>query len=267
MPDRGADPVIVERLEPWLAIITLNREEVRNAISRQMATMLVDRLSELSADEQIRALVITGAGDKSFSAGADLKERHKMTASQRARHTESIREIADRLYAFQVPVVAAIRGYALAGGAELAIACDFRIAGENAVLGFPEVKRGIFPGAGAVERLPRLVGSSWARRLLFTGRQIDANEALTMGLVDSVAPVDYVFSEAKRICRDVASQSPAAIRRLKRAIIASESAALDAAREQINHIRAELDAGDDYEEGLAAFAEKRQPRWTLTSED
>jgi enoyl-CoA hydratase len=266
MPDRQDDPVLVDRPEPWLAIITLNREDVRNAISTQMATMLADRLTKLSSDEQLRALIVTGQGDKAFSAGANLKERHRMTPRQRAAHKEQIRECADRLYAFPVPVVAAVRGFALAGGAELAIACDIRVAGENAIFGFPEVKRGIFPGAGAVERLPRLIGPSQARRLLFTGRQVDAGEAISLGLVDSIVPDDYVLTETRRLCRDIASQSPAAIRALKEAIRASESSPPEIAQAQIAAIRTELDSGDDYEEGLAAFAERREPRWSLEAE-
>jgi enoyl-CoA hydratase/carnithine racemase len=267
MPDRQDDPVLVDRPEPWLAIITLNREDVRNAISTHMATMLAVCLSKLSSDEQLRALIVTGQGDKAFSAGADLKERHRMTPAQRTDHTKKIRECADRLYAFPVPVIAAVRGFALAGGAEIAVACDLRIAGESAVFGFPDVKRGIFPGAGAVERLPRLIGPSHARRLLFTGRQIGAAEALSSGLADSAVPGDYVMTEARRLCRDIASQSPAAIRALKVAIRASESSPLEIARAQIAAIRTKLDSGEDYEEGLAAFAEKREPRWSLASED
>jgi enoyl-CoA hydratase/carnithine racemase len=267
MPDRRSDPVLVARPEPWLAIITLNREGVRNAISSQMGKMLVHHIAELAGDEQLRSLIVTGAGGKAFSSGADLKERHRKTPAQRTRHTEVIREVADRLCAFPVPVVAAIRGFALAGGAEIAIACDFRIAGQNTQIAFPEVKRGIFPGAGAVDRLPRLVGSSAARRLLFTGRQIDAAESLRIGLVDSVVPDDYVMVEATRLCRDIASQSPVAIRALKQAIRLSENSPPDDAREQITALRANLDAGDDYEEGLAAFAEKREPHWSIEAED
>jgi enoyl-CoA hydratase/carnithine racemase len=266
MPDPQDDPVVVNRPELWLAIITLNREDVHNAISTRMARILADRLASLGSDEELRALIVTGKGEKAFSSGADLRERHRMTPRQRTAHTNQIRECADRIYEFPVPVIAAVRGFALAGGAEIAIACDIRVAGESAIFGFPEVKRGIFPGAGAVERLPRLIGSSRARRLLFTGRQIDATEALSIGLIDSVVPDDYVMTEAKRHCRDIASQSPAAVRALKKAIRASETRPLDYAIEQIAAIRADLDAGDDYEEGLAAFVEQREPRWSLTTE-
>jgi enoyl-CoA hydratase len=186
-----------------------------------------------------------------------------MTPNQRQRHTKKIREVADLLAAFPVPVVAAIRGYALAGGAEFAIACDLRVAGESAIVGFPEVRVGIFPGAGAVERLPRLVGASRARSLLFSGRQIEADQALQMGLIDFLVPDDCVMTEATRLCRDIASKSPAAIRALKQAILASERQPEDQAAKLVEAIRSELDSGAEYEEGLSAFAEKRVPSWEL----
>lgn len=255
--------VLIKRPESWLAIVVLNREEVRNAISIEMADQLAIRLTELATVAELRALILTGAGDRAFCAGADLKQRHRMTPSQRQRHTHKIREIADLLAAFPAPVVAAIRGYALAGGAELAIACDLRVAGESAIIGFPEVQVGIFPGAGAVARLPRLVGASRARRLLFTGRQIDADQALQMGLIDFIVPDDNVMTEATRECRDIASQSPAAIRALKQAILASERNSVAQAAKLVEAIRSELDSGAEYNEGLSAFAEKRAPNWQL----
>jgi enoyl-CoA hydratase/carnithine racemase len=255
--------VLVKRLESWLAIVVLNREEVRNAISTEMAELLIKLLTELAAETELRALILTGAGDQEFCAGADLKQRHRMTPSQRQRHTHRIRGVADLLATFPAPVVAAIRGYALAGGAELAIACDLRVAGESAIIGYPEVRVGIFPGAGAVERLPRLIGASRARSLLFSGRQIEADQALHMGLIDSLVPDDYVMTEATRLCRDIASQSPAAIRALKQAILVSERHPPGQAAKLVEAIRSELDSGAEYEEGLSAFAEKRAPSWKL----
>ena len=157
--------------------------------------------------------------------------------------------------------MAAINGFALAGGAELAVACDLRVAGENAIIGFPEVRVGIFPGAGAVERLPRIVGASKARHLLFTGRQVEAHQALTMGLFDSVVPDDYVFAEATRLCRNIASQSPSAVRALKQAILVMEREPPDEATRKVEAIRAELDASADYHLGLEAFAEGKLPNW------
>jgi enoyl-CoA hydratase/carnithine racemase len=256
-----SEPVVVARTESWLAIVTLNRESVRNAISRKMAQLLSKCLDELALNPELRALILTGAGSKAFSGGADLKERHRMTPRQRQIHTAEIRQAADRLATFPVPVVAAINGYALAGGAELAIACDLRVAGESAIIGFPEVRLGIFPGAGAVERLPRIVGASKARHLLFSGRQIESDQALAIGLVDSVVPDDYVFAETTRLCRDIASQSPSAVRALKKAILATETELSDEAARLVEAIRAELDSSGDYNQGLEAFAEGKLPNW------
>jgi len=259
----SSDSVLVERPEPWLAIVLLNREPVRNAISARMASALFERLHELESEPSLRVLIVTGAGSKAFSSGADLKERHRMTPRQRGEHTRGIKAAADLLWSFPVPVIAAIRGYALAGGAELAIACDLRVASDDAVLGFPEVRMGIFPGAGATERLPRLVGASRARHLLFTGRKIDADQALQIGLIDSMVPNDYVMNEAIRIARDIASQSPQAVQALKRAIRISEIEPVDRAAGLIADLRANLDAGADYDEGLQAFAERRPPSWSV----
>ncbi len=255
------DSVLVTRPETWLAIVTLSRESVRNAISRDMARQLVRRLNELATEPELRALILTGAGSKAFSSGADLKERHRMTPRQRQEHTSEIRAAADSIASFPAPVVAVINGFALAGGAELAVACDLRVAGERAIIGFPEVRVGIFPGAGAIERLPRIVGASKARHLLYSGRQVEADQALSIGLVDSVVPDDYVLIEATRICRDIASQSISAVRALKRAILALEREPPDQAAQIVRAIRAELDSSADYNHGLEAFAEGRLPNW------
>ena len=143
-----------ERIAPGIVQITLNRPSARNALNMALIERLLDQLSALSEDRSIRALIITGAGDLAFCAGADLHERRDMDATQRQAHTEAINALADAIALFPVPVIAAIRGYALAGGTELAVACDIRVAGDNAVFGLPEVKIGIFPGAGGLARLP-----------------------------------------------------------------------------------------------------------------
>lgn len=261
VPEPDKEPILTHYPEPWLAVLTFNRELVRNAISRRMSKLLVERLLELADDEELRALVVTGIGEKAFSAGADLKERRAMTPRQRREHTHEIRQAADLLWTFPVPVVAAIRGFALAGGAELAIACDLRVAGESAIIGFPEVRVGIFPGAGAVERLPRLIGPSKARHLLFTGRQVDADQAFQIGLIDSVVPDAYLMTEAVRLARDIASQSASAVRALKQALLSIERDPPEQARQRVEQIRGDLDDSADYDVGLEAFAEGRAPKW------
>jgi enoyl-CoA hydratase/carnithine racemase len=161
-----------------------------------------------------------------------------------------------------MPTIAAIRGYALAGGAELAIACDLRVAAHDAILGFPEVKIGIFPGAGGALRLPRIVGDGVARDLLFTGRQITAEEALRVGLVDRVTDAESVMDMAQSLAELIAANAPLAVRAVKRALTESHGRPFADARRIVNALRADLDQTEDYEEGLRAFAERRPPRFS-----
>jgi enoyl-CoA hydratase/carnithine racemase len=161
-----------------------------------------------------------------------------------------------------MPSIAAIRGFALAGGAELAIACDLRVAAEDATLGFPEVRVGIFPGAGGVLRLPRIVGGGVARDLLFTGRRVSADEAFRIGLIDRLVAPRAVMESAVELAASIAANAPLAVRAVKRALEESHGRPLGDARSTVSALRAALDATDDYEEGLAAFADKRAPRFT-----
>jgi enoyl-CoA hydratase/carnithine racemase len=253
--------VLVDRTGE-IAVVTLNRPAARNALSRQLVADLLAALADLARDAENRALVLTGAGDRAFCAGADLIERRTFTPAELTAHTESINAVCDALDAFPVPTIAAIRGFALAGGAELAIACDLRVAGEDAILGYPEVKIGVFPGAGGVVRLPQLVGAGAARDLLFTGRNVAAAEALRIGLVDRLVPVGQVLSAARELAEEIAANAPLAVRAVKRAL--RESAGLtvpDAHRVVAGH-RRPLDTTADYAEGLAAFAERRRPEFS-----
>jgi enoyl-CoA hydratase/carnithine racemase len=205
---------------------------------------------------------VTGAGDRAFCAGADLKERRMLSADERSAHTTAIEAAAEALAALPMPTIAAIKGFALAGGAELAIACDLRVAAEDATLGFPEVKIGIFPGAGGALRLPRTVGSGAARDLLFTGRRVTAEEAFRIGLVDRLVSPQSVLETAGELAVLIAANAPLAVRAVKSALEKSQGLALRDARSAVSALRAALDATADYEEGLAAFAEKRAPRFT-----
>ena len=161
-----------------------------------------------------------------------------------------------------MPTIAAVRGFALAGGAELAIACDLRVAAQDATFGFPEVKIGIFPGAGGALRLPRIVGSGAARDLLITGRRITAEDAIRLGLVDRLAPAESVVEAAVELADAIAANAPLAVRAVKRALEESQGRRPDEARRRVKALRSALDSTADYEEGLAAFAERRSPRFT-----
>jgi methylglutaconyl-CoA hydratase len=253
-----APTVTVERTGT-MATVTLNRPAARNALSRRLVSDLLAILRDVAGESDLRALVLTGAGDRAFCAGADLVERRALSPAELTAHTEGISAACDALADFPVPVVAAIRGYALAGGAELAIACDLRVAGEDAVFGYPEVKVGVFPGAGGVIRLPRIVGAAAARDLLYTGRQVRADEAFRLGLVDRLVPPAEVLSTAARVAEEIAANAPLAVRAVKRALRDAAGLPDAAAHAAVAGHRRPLDATADYAEGLAAFAERRRP--------
>jgi methylglutaconyl-CoA hydratase len=248
--------------ESHIATLTLNRPEALNAISRQLAAELLATCNGIADRDDIWVVIVTGAGERAFCAGADLKERRMLLSGERTAHTTAIEAAAEALAALPMPTIAAVRGFALAGGAELAIACDLRVAADDATFGFPEVKVGIFPGAGGALRLPRIVGGGTARDLLFTGRRIPAKEAFRLGLVDRLAPAASVQGSAAELAGSIAANAPLAVRAVKRALAESHGTTHDDARRAVNALRAALDNTDDYEEGLAAFAERRSPRFT-----
>ncbi len=248
--------------ESHIATLMLNRPEALNAISQQLAAELLATCDALAERDDIRAVIVTGAGERAFCAGADLKERRTLAPDERAAHTTAIEAAAEALAALPMSTIAAVRGFALAGGAELAIACDLRVAAEDATFGFPEVKIGIFPGAGGALRLPRIVGSGAARDLLFTGRRIAAEDAFRLGLVDRLVPAGSVVEAAAELAAAIAGNAPLAVRAVKRALEESRGMRPDEARRAVNALRAALDSTADYEEGLAAFAERRSPRFT-----
>jgi enoyl-CoA hydratase/carnithine racemase len=248
--------------ESHIVTLTLNRPETLNAISRQLAADLLETCHALADRDDVWVVIVCGAGERAFCAGADLKERRMLSPEERTAHTVAIEAAAEALAALPMPAIAAVRGFALAGGAELALACDLRVAAEDATFGFPEVKIGIFPGAGGALRLPQVVGGGAARDLLFTGRRVTAEEAFRLGLVDRLAPVDSVLESAAELARSIAANAPLAMRAVKRAVKESHGTPFEDARRAVNALRAPLDNTDDYEEGLAAFAERRSPRFT-----
>jgi enoyl-CoA hydratase/carnithine racemase len=260
--ERSPSVLLIVDGESRVATLTLNRPEALNAISRQLAAELLATCNALTVREDVRAVIVTGAGERAFCAGADLKERRMLAPDERAAHTTAIEAAAEALAALPMPTVAAVRGFALAGGAELAIACDLRVAAEDATFGFPEVKIGIFPGAGGALRLPRIIGSGAARDLLFTGRRITAADAFRLGLVDRLALAESVVDAAAELAGSIAVNAPLAVRAVKRALEDSQGARPEEARRSVNALRVALDSTADYEEGLAAFAERRSPRFT-----
>jgi enoyl-CoA hydratase len=211
-----ADPLVLCERRGAAALITLNAPHKRNAIDRAMVDALHRCLDELQRDDQLAALVITGAGEKAFAAGADIGELRERRSREALLAINST--LFKRIEEFPAPVIAAIKGYALGGGCELAIACDLRVAGESAKLGQPEVKLGIIPGAGATYRLPRLVGLGKARELIYTGRILDARECLRIGLVNEVVADDQVVARALAVAEEIAGNGRLAVRLAKATI-------------------------------------------------
>lgn len=209
-------PRVLDERRGDVVLVTLNAPERRNAIDQQMVDALHRLLDGLWHDETLAALVITGAGDKAFAAGADIAQLRERTAADALKAINS--GIFTRIEEFPAPVIAAVRGFALGGGCELAIACDLRVLGESAKLGQPEVKLGIIPAAGGTYRLPRLVGLGRARELVYTGRMVDAEEALRIGLANVVVPDAEVVPRALALADEIAANGRLAVRGAKRAL-------------------------------------------------
>ena len=249
-------------VEEGLATLTLNRPRALNALSRRLGAALRDTVRELAVRPDLRVVVLRGVGERAFSTGADLKERATMSPDEKGAHTAEIAAAAEALTALPVPVIAAVRGYALAGGMELAVACDIRVAAEDAIFGLTEVAIGVFPGAGGPVRLPRLVGPGKAKELIYSGRRIGAAEALQCGLVERVVPVAEFDAAVAELAGQIRDAAPLAVRAAKRVLDVAPDLPLSAALAYAEALRRPLDATRDYDEGLAAFAERRKPRFT-----
>jgi enoyl-CoA hydratase len=248
----------VER-EDAVAIVTIDRQEALNALDVATLTELRDRLRELADDDAARVVILTGAGEKAFVAGADIKYMSGLDVDQAKQWGALGHETGRLLETMPKPTIAAVNGFALGGGCELAVACDLRYAASSAKLGQPEVNLGIIPGWGGTQRLARVSGLGVAKELIFTGRIIDAEEALRIGLVNAVH--DPVLEKAREVGTLLASKSPIALKLMKdlanRALSGAHAANLDAEGEMFG----ELFSSDDAKEGLTAFVEKRQPNF------
>lgn len=240
--------------------LTLRRPAALNALTTEMSRAVLDALSQVDRDPASRALIVTGEG-RAFSAGADLKEREGATPQAIWAHNRIIFQIPLELERLAVPVIAAINGFALGGGCELALACDLRWAARTAEFGCPEVTRGIIPAGGGTQRLPRLVGPSRAMGLIFTGQRISAQEAYRIGLVDAVVEPDDLLRSATETAHTIAANAPLAVRAAKRAIRHGLVSTLDAGLELEGQLQRMLYASADCQEGIAAFRERRPPRW------
>ena len=252
--------VVLEKKDK-VATIILNRPAALNALNDRLLSELELIVRETATDPSVRAVVITGAGEKAFCAGADLSELSKMTSEAAGGLSRRIQRIFNDLEAMRKPVIAKINGFCLAAGLELALACDIRIATATAVFGLPETTRGLIPGAGGTQRLPRLIGKTKALELLLTGERIDAAEAAQLGLLNAVVPVYELDRSVDNLLTKLRAQSPVALGILKDAVNTGLELDLEQALEyEANCFEAAFDT-EDAREGLAAFVEKRKPEF------
>ena len=239
-----------------VGIITINREDVRNALKAEIREDLAAALGLAENDPEARVLIITGAGKKVFSAGGDIKQMAENTMWD---ILERKLDIFAQIHNFPKPVIAAINGLALGGGCELAMACDFRIGSENARLGQPEINLGIFPGGGATQRLPRLVGAGRAKELIFTGDVLDAREAERIGLLNKVFPAEELMDKTLEIARKICSKGPLALKLAKMAINMGMETGLNIGLGYEKLARTLVHGSEDRIEGMRAFIAKRKP--------
>jgi enoyl-CoA hydratase/carnithine racemase len=252
--------VLVER-EDHLAHLILNRPEVLNAIDNTLGAELGGACAQLAADESVWAIVFRGAGERAFCAGADLKARRDFSPEQWAAQRALFREMFSKLRGVPQPMIAAVHGFALGGGTELAMLADFVVDSEDAVFGLTEVSLGIIPGGGGTQNLPRLIGRNKAKELIFTARRIDARKALELGLVNQVVPRAALLLTANELAREILKNSPYAVRQAKWAIDQGVDLPLDDGLQREHEAYMRAIASEDRREGIAAFNAKRPPRF------
>ncbi|KAL3691025.1 hypothetical protein R1sor_004676 [Riccia sorocarpa] len=249
----------LEAPDEGIVVISLNRSEAKNAIGAEMLKQLHSMMAGMRYSTQARALLVLSTVPGVFCAGADLKERRKMGISETEKFVGTLRATFSALEALPIPTIAVIEGAALGGGLELALACDLRVCGEEAIFGLPETSLAIIPGAGGTQRLPRVIGRSKAKELIFTARRIDAQHAESIGLVDHCVQAGEAYNKAISIAREILSQGPLAVQVAKHAI--DHGSEMDQAKGMLfeEACYSRLLNSRDRLEGLAAFAEKRKP--------
>jgi len=244
-----------------VAIVTVDRPDALNALNRATLDELSARVDEV-IESQARALVITGAGDAAFVAGADIASMRDMGPDRARALSRAGHELLDRLESAPIPAIAAVNGFALGGGLELALACDIRVASEEAEFGTPETSLGVVPGFGGTQRISRIAGLAAGLDLVLTGRQIDAEEAQRLGLVTHVVDDGQARSRALELAETIASNGPVAVEAAKRTVRSGFEAPLATGDEMETEAFAACFATDDQEEGMDAFLEKREPEFT-----
>lgn len=247
-----------------VATITFNRPKALNALNAALLQELGACLDTINSDEKVRVVVLTGSGDKSFVAGADISEIAQQSVLEARFFCQLGQEAIGKLQALAIPVIAAVNGFALGGGSEMALACDFIYASENAKFGLPEITLGIIPGFGGTQRLPRQIGKNMAKEMIFTGKMISAEEAKGIGMVNKVCKPEELMADVMKTAKAIAAKGPVSLRAAKQVINAGMDVDL------ANGCRMEIDAfslciaSPDAKEGTNAFLEKRKPSFTGT---
>jgi len=256
----GFENILYEKSD-GTATITINRPKALNALNEDTIVEISSRLKDAKEDKTIRAIIITGAGDRAFSAGADIKMIRDMDSAKARAVSRLGHELCDKIEELGKPVIAAINGYALGGGLELAMACDIRIASENARMGQPEINLGLIPGWGGTQRLPRFVGKGVAKELIFTGKMIDAETADRLGLVNTVVSPDQLKSVVSEFAKEIADKPPISIKLAKELINSSLETSLGAGETREAKAFSIAASTEDFKEGVAAFLKKRKPKF------
>ncbi len=244
-----------------LAVVTVNRPEKLNAINRETFYELRSAFQAVESDEEVRVAILTGAGEKAFAAGADIEELARLSPTEARDLSRLGQSVMEGIARLQKPVIAAVNGYALGGGLELALCCDFRIASENAKLGLPEVSLGLIPGYAGTQRLPRLVGKGRALEMIMTGDHIPAEEAARTGLVNRVVPLAELMPTCEKIASRIASRGPVAVRFAKEAVNRGLDGTLEEGSWLEQALFGLLWTTEDMKEGCSAFLEKRKPEF------
>jgi enoyl-CoA hydratase len=244
-----------------IAVLTVDRPKALNAMDQATLVELQRAIEALDADPGVGIIILTGAGEKAFVAGADISEMAHFGPAQAEAHARKGQAAVGAFERARKPVIAAINGYALGGGLEIALACDIRIASENAQIGLPEVSLGVIPGFGGTQRLARVVGEGRAKELVFTGRRVKADEAFAMGLVNRVVPLPQLLESAKQMARDILANGPVAVHLAKQVIHEGLSVPLAAGLLLEEKAFGLVFATHDQKEGMKAFTEKRKPSW------
>ena len=256
MTPKHYETLLLDIDQDGIALITVNRPDKLNALNSTVLSELDDAASHIQEDQDVRVVILTGAGEKAFVAGADIKELHTLNRTAGEELSRRGQEVFSRYENLSKPVIALVNGYALGGGAELAMACHIRIAAENAVFGLPEVGLGLIPGYGGTQRLPALVGNSKAMEMILTGGQVKAEEARSIGLVNSVYPAGEALSEAKKLASKIMKNGPVAV---EKAIASVNSSGMPGGFEKEAALFGELCDTEDFKEGTSAFLDKRKP--------